>query len=86
MGLVDRPSSERTDRRGTGPRTHGARTTIDRKLPRGPRSDGHGEAATDRLYSQVAERLNARGRIFLTPTVIRGRASLRASVIHYDVG
>jgi hypothetical protein len=29
--------------------------------------------------------VNERGHVFLTPTVIDGRASLRASIIHHDV-
>lgn len=39
----------------------------------------------DRLNARVAETINQRRRVFLTPTVIRGRTSLRASIIHYDV-
>jgi glutamate/tyrosine decarboxylase-like PLP-dependent enzyme len=46
---------------------------------------GHDDAAPDRLNTTISARLNARGRVFLTPTVIRGRTSLRASIIHYDV-
>lgn len=50
-----------------------------------PSGCGHDYAAIDRLNSKVAERINVRGRVFLTPTMIRGRTSLRASIIHYDV-
>lgn len=43
-------------------------------------------SALDRLNLAIAEEVNARGRAFSSPTVLRGRASLRASIIHYDVG
>jgi aromatic-L-amino-acid decarboxylase len=39
----------------------------------------------DRLNARIAQTINHRRRVFLTPTLIRGRTSLRASIIHYDV-
>lgn len=40
----------------------------------------------DQLNTRIANRINQRRRVFLTPTVLWGRTSLRASIIHYDVG
>jgi glutamate/tyrosine decarboxylase-like PLP-dependent enzyme len=41
--------------------------------------------ALDRLNARIAAAINRRGRVFLTPTVIHGRTSLRACLIHHDL-
>jgi glutamate/tyrosine decarboxylase-like PLP-dependent enzyme len=41
--------------------------------------------ALDRLNARIAEAINRRGRVFLTPTAIHGRTSLRACLIHHDL-
>jgi glutamate/tyrosine decarboxylase-like PLP-dependent enzyme len=39
----------------------------------------------DRLNARIADEINRRGRVFLTPTAIHGRTSLRACLIHHDL-
>jgi glutamate/tyrosine decarboxylase-like PLP-dependent enzyme len=41
--------------------------------------------ALDRFNVRIAEAINRRGRVFLTPTVIHGRSLLRACLIHHDL-
>jgi glutamate/tyrosine decarboxylase-like PLP-dependent enzyme len=50
-----------------------------------PEGDDLAPDALERLNARIALAINRRGRVFLTPTVIHGRTSLRACLIHHDL-
>jgi aromatic-L-amino-acid decarboxylase len=45
-----------------------------------------GEEALDALNQRITDAVNDAGRFFFTPTLLDGRFSLRASIIHYATG
>lgn len=48
------------------------------------RTPGREDHDLDALNQAIAETLNESGDVFFTPTVLRGRTVLRATIIHYD--
>jgi glutamate/tyrosine decarboxylase-like PLP-dependent enzyme len=50
-----------------------------------PEGDDLAPDALERLNARIALAINRRGRVFITPTVIHGRTSLRACLIHHDL-
>ena len=50
-----------------------------------PAAPGLPDADIDTLNLGIVDEVNARGRVFMSPTVIVGSPSLRACIIHYDV-
>jgi glutamate/tyrosine decarboxylase-like PLP-dependent enzyme len=48
-----------------------------------PSDLGGNDAALDALNKRLVETIQAEGRVFVTSTVVKGRAAIRACILHY---